>query len=368
MKSIHILLILVVGLFAYGCQSDSSGFVIEGKLENAGGLTANLDRVTINGPSELLKNTTLDNGGSFEFTFDEPLKPALYQIRVGAQKAVFAVGPEDRKIEIDGDITSFSNYDFAISGSESAAETVNSLKQLRQEARTIDDIKKVVEETENPLTGAFIAFNTLARAGEAGLPVHRAAIARLPEDDASRATYNNFVGQLAQQIAMQKSRERIQVGQPAPNLELKSPDGETYSLEDLKGQVVLLDFWASWCGPCRRENPNVVKVYNKYKDKGFTIYSVSLDGLDARRASGLSPEQITRANEGQKQRWVNAIKQDGLIWDYHVSELKKWSGTASAEYGVTGIPKTFLIDREGKIAAVGLRGARQIEAALQQVL
>jgi hypothetical protein len=112
----------------------------------------------------------------------------------------------------------------------------------------------------------------------------------------------------------------------------------------------------------------VVKVYDKYKDQGFTIFRVSLDGVDPRRAGGLTPEQLAQRNEGQKKRWVDAIAKDQLAWPYHVSELKKWSGLSSAEYGVTGIPKTFLIDREGNIAAVGLRGAASIEQALQRVL
>jgi len=112
----------------------------------------------------------------------------------------------------------------------------------------------------------------------------------------------------------------------------------------------------------------VVKVYDKYKDQGFTIYSVSLDGPDARRTAGLTADQIEAMKENGKNKWVAAIQKDDLRWPYHVSELTKWSSQAGATYGVRGIPKTFLIDRDGKIAAVGLRGAASIEAALQKVL
>ncbi|MGK0451379.1 MAG: hypothetical protein ACJAXE_002049 [Neolewinella sp.] len=109
-------------------------------------------------------------------------------------------------------------------------------------------------------------------------------------------------------------------------------------------------------------------MYEKYKKDGFTIYSVSLDGLDSRRTAGLNAQQIAQGQEGQKKRWIDAIAKDNLTWPYHVSELKKWESVAGRLYGVRGIPKTFLIDREGKIAAVGLRGAASIERALQDVL
>jgi peroxiredoxin len=242
------------------------------------------------------------------------------------------------------------------------------MKGLRRGSVSIGDIEKIVNEVKNPEVAAFIAFNTLSRAGAQGLPVHKTALNRLAAGSSSKATYSAFVNAIEGQIAQQRSSEIIQVGMPAPDISLPSPDGTQYALSDLKGEVVLLDFWASWCGPCRRENPNVVKVYNKYKDEGFTIYSVSLDGLDSRRTAGLNAEQIAQGNEAQKKRWTDAIAKDNLIWPYHVSELKKWQSQAGQLYGVRGIPKTFLIDREGNIAAVGLRGARSIEDALQKVI
>jgi len=242
------------------------------------------------------------------------------------------------------------------------------MKGLSQGAVKVEDIEAIVKSVNNPETGAFIAFNTLSRAGAVGIPVHMEALNRLPDGSPMKATYTNFVKAMQSQIAQQQASETIRVGMPAPDINLPSPDGKQYALSDLKGQVVLLDFWASWCGPCRRENPNVVKVYDKYKKKGFTIYSVSLDGLDSRRTAGLSPEQIAQGQAGQKKRWTDAIAKDNLTWPYHVSELTKWESVAGRLYGVRGIPKTFLIDREGKIAAVGLRGAASIERALQEVI
>ena len=159
---------------------------------------------------------------------------------------------------------------------------------------------------------------------------------------------------LAQRVSTQakprqnsRRNDLIKPGMAMPDITLADPSGKERSISDLKGKVVLVDFWASWCGPCRRENPNVVRAWKEFKDQGFEVFSISLD-KDATK-------------------WDRAIQQDGLIWPNHVSDLRGWNSSAAERYGISSIPHAILIDRDGTVVATHLRGA-QLESELEQLL
>jgi len=156
-------------------------------------------------------------------------------------------------------------------------------------------------------------------------------------DDALAKLEKNYAQEpLTEELKKRLSQTRpLEVGGLAPDIALENPDGEIVKLSSLRGKVVLIDFWASWCRPCRAENPNVKRVYEKYKDRGFAIYGVSLDR--------------------KKEQWKGAIAQDGLTWE-HVSDLKGWQSSAAQLYKVSSIPKTFLLDQKGRVIAMDLRG------------
>ena len=143
-----------------------------------------------------------------------------------------------------------------------------------------------------------------------------------------------------------RAQNATDIGAIAPDFTQNNIDGKPVKLSDFRGKYVLLDFWASWCGPCRMENPNVVEAYKKFKNKNFTVLSVSLDKA--------------------KDAWVEAVKEDSLIWT-QVSDLKFWYNEVAQKYSIQSIPQNFLIDPKGKIIAQTLRG-EDLEAKLKEVL
>ena len=160
---------------------------------------------------------------------------------------------------------------------------------------------------------------------------------------------NKYIGnKIDAYLKKHEASSLLDIGKIAPDFSAPSPEGDLIKLSDIKGKVTLIDFWASWCKPCRIENPNVVKAYKKYHDKGLEIISVSLD------------------KPGKKDAWLKAIKDDNMQW-HHVSNLKYWNDPVAKMYQVRSIPATFLLDGEGKIIAKKLRGAA-LENKLSELL
>ncbi len=365
----YLLWLLCSSIFLISCSEQETGITIQGQIKQADNLQLYLDKLIIGKPGTELLKTSVGQNGAFSLTSEEPLAPGVYQIRVGAYRIPIFLDKDNQPMQLEADLGELDQMQVGVSGSPATQAFYQFLTTHPNPFP--DDVRQFVDTTSFPYAGAWLTF-LLWRNRVDLLDLHQAAQAKLatayPEAP-NTAQYAAFIQSRELEYAKKMADQRIQVGNPAPNIELPSPSGQPLALEDLKGKVVLLDFWASWCGPCRRENPNVVKVYQKYKDQGFSIFSVSLDGLDSRTKARLSrPDQIEKVEQQQRAKWLQAIEKDQLTWETHVSDLKGWESEAAALYGVQSIPQTYLIDREGKIAVINIRGASALERELKKLL
>lgn len=353
MKKIKSLLLFVLPALAvfYACNGQG-GHAIKGSITGAGNLQVLLEQAHFDRSNIALGKATCDASGNFEIKSEKPWEQGLYRMTIGAKRLFFVLDGKEKTVEIKGDLNTLDRMEVEVKGSEAFACYANVVKDaFKNQFKTPDDAKAAINKGCNPFIKAILTSSFLGNSAAAYVDDFKSASAVLNEymPGSKYATdYANMVNSLQTQMAQQQAGELIKVGQPAPEISLPGPDGKVRSLSSMKGKIVLLDFWASWCGPCRRANPHVVEVYKKYKDKGFDVFSVSLDKQDG------------------KEKWIQAIKQDGLVWDNHVSDLQYWNSAPAATYGVRGIPKTFLIGRDGKIVAINPRD--NLEQELLKVL
>lgn len=335
---------------------------IKGNIENGADKQLYLQYLKVKA-ADNLDTITIDKNGDYEFEFI-PENQGFYRVMLNEQNlfVVVVTGQEDVVVNANAE-NMYASY--KVEKSEETARLLrlnrilgrrDSISMVMQTAQMnrdqvlfeevmlvydgiiagVDrDVKTFIDEKPN-------SFSSLAALQNLNPDNEYDYYLKVIQALDGTANGNEYYDALSSEVlAMRK----LAPGSPAPEISLPQPNGEMLSLSDLKGQYVLIDFWASWCGPCRRENPNVKRVYEKYHDKGFEILGVSLDKA---------------ANA-----WTAAIAQDGLTWK-HVSDLQYWNSSVVPEYQITGIPLTVLVDKEGNIIAKNLRG-QALEEKLAEI-
>lgn len=353
------LLVLLLFISLISCSQDAKrefdGKVeISGKLSNAPEGKIVLAMIN-NEQAETIAEINVESGGTFEYNLVLD-GPGFYVLNLMDKKEV-RLALYDQDVEVNYDFSNEQSLD--VKGSTDSQhmqaiealmaeyqESINELntayfeamgKKDQEEIRNIQFKAMNLESDHAEKVKALLGTMEGSFAALAGLPMINPKkdfqfldelVGKMNEKYPGFKTVQNLMAQLDDMRA-------LSVGQVAPEISLPNPDGEMVNLSDLRGKYVLIDFWAAWCRPCREENPNVVRLYNQYKDQGFEVFGVSLDRT--------------------KEAWVKAIADDQLTWT-HVSDLKYFNSEAAATYQINAIPATYMIDPEGRIIAKDLRG------------
>ncbi len=349
-------LTLILAAVVLAACNTNNGFVIEGTIVNTEAKTVYLEKIT--GQSTLIDSFVIGENGKFKFVGTAEV-PGVYRLNFSNIRAIDLIVDNTSKIEVDVDaknsmdkyevkgsdlsmkiqevnailyntykiVEGLQNQYAALQNDPQAEAKVAVIEQEYQKTmdKQVSDIKSYIDKSNDFLID-FYALSYL------NIDDNYDYIKKVVDEHSAKIPSTEYSQQYANKLA---EYANIAIGSTAPEIKLNDPNGKEIALSSLRGKVVLIDFWASWCGPCRSENPNNVKLYNEYKNKGFEVYGVSLDK--------------------NKEDWTKAIMEDKLTW-VHVSDLKFWSSEAAAKYKVESIPATFLLDKEGKIIAKNLRG------------
>ncbi|WP_320017845.1 TlpA disulfide reductase family protein [Labilibaculum manganireducens] len=363
MKKIFIA-IAAIGLFLGSCTSKDQ-YKLTGKVEGMTEGKVYLSKLQDNKLEKTDSTEMTATGFSFEGTV---ASPDLYYLELEGQRGAIQLFLENTAITVDANVENLreakvtgslnqdvlTNFGALQKGFQEKQQALYSEYQKAAEAKNqvaMDSIEAEFNKSEADKFTASKEFlklngNTAAAAFVAYRIASPLEVAEMEEVYAvlgENALKSSYAGLLKDKIEVLK---KVSVGQPAPDFTLNTTEGKPLSLSSFKGKVVVIDFWASWCGPCRGENPNVVKMYTELHPKGVEILGVSLDD--------------------KKEKWLKAIEDDGLVWN-HVSDLKGWESSAAKLYGISGIPATVIVDQNGVIVAKNLRG-EELKAAIEKLV
>jgi thiol-disulfide isomerase/thioredoxin len=377
MKIQNTLLMLPFALIFACTDTDASSntdLELKGKLRNAHGENIYLEQLS---PEAVKPIDTAQISESGEFTMTAPItETGFYRLKISDKNFATLILDAGQHVTISGDAQDLGNT-YKVEGSpdselfwELNKRSADNFRQrdslqkvfqafmntAKMDSARVDSMSKALEKPYTKLINEHNKYLQTFIESHSSSFASLAAIQQLPAEDyletyikLDEGLYKKYPtsGYIKSFHESVSSQKKLAIGTPAPEITMKTTDDKTLSLSSLKGKVVLVDFWASWCGPCRAENPNVVKAYNKYKSKGFDIFSVSLDK--------------------DKDKWIAAIAKDGLSWKSHVSDFMHWQSPVVQLYNFNGIPYNVLLDKKGNIIAKNLRG-EDLEKKLEEVL